>query len=286
VPPSPIPPSPVPPRPIRPRLIATDLDGTLLCDDKSISFRTLRALDAAAAAGIDIIFVTGRPTRWMGVVSEVRGRSLAICANGAVVIDLRDGDRLVDIHPLSPERALSAARALRDAAPGVSFAVERTSGTAYDPRYPPFPSEPAQAIAPVEKLLAPGPAFAGQPVIKLLARHPELAPDAFLRLGREVAGEYGEVTRSSTVAMLEISALGVSKASTLATVCARRGIRAEEVVAFGDMPNDVEMLAWAGRSYAMANADPRVLAVAARHTAANGSDGVALAVERLLARLP
>lgn len=271
------------PHPVRPRLIATDLDGTLLYDDKSISVRTLRALDAAAGAGLDILFVTGRPARWMGVVAEVRGGSLAICANGAAVVDLRDGGRLLDVHPLAPEQALRAVHALRAAAPGVSFAVERTSGIHYDPQYPPFHLEAATAVAPVEKLLATGPPFEGQPVLKLLARHPDLSPDAFLRLGRDVAGEYGDFTRSSSLPLLEMSARGVSKASTLAAVCERRGIRAEEVVAFGDMPNDLEMLAWAGHAYAMANADPAVLAATARHTAANEADGVALALERLLA---
>lgn len=269
--------------PVRPKLIATDLDGTLLASDKSISVRTLRALDAAAEAGIDIIFVTGRPARYMEVVRSVHGGSLAICANGAAVVDLRDGGRHVETRPLDPAQALRAAHALRAAAPGTSFAVERTSGIHYDPHYPPFHLEPGSGtVAPVERLLAPGPGAAAPPVLKLLARHPELTPDAFLRIGREAAGAYGELTRSSPLPLLEVSARGVSKASTLAALCARRGIRAEEVVAFGDMPNDLEMLAWAGRSYAMANADPAVLAAVPRHTAANDADGVARAVEHLL----
>ncbi len=67
-----------------PRLIATDLDGTLLHDDKSVSDRTVAALAAAERAGIEVFFVTGRPARWMDVVSDhVHGHGLAICANGA-----------------------------------------------------------------------------------------------------------------------------------------------------------------------------------------------------------
>jgi Cof subfamily protein (haloacid dehalogenase superfamily) len=272
------------PKPARPKLIATDLDGTLLHDDKSISDRTLDALNAASAAGIEVVFVTGRPARWMEIVEDVRVCSVAICANGAAVVDMRDGRRITDVHPLCPDRALRMVTALRAAVPGISFAVERTSGISYDPHYPPFQLDPAAVVAPAEKLLTLSPAFDGQPILKLLARHPELTPDEFLRRGREAAGEHGEFTRSGPAPLLEVSALGVSKASTLAALCARRGIRAEEVVAFGDMPNDLGMLAWAGRSYAMANADPAVLAATARHTAANEADGVAVVVERLLAR--
>jgi hydroxymethylpyrimidine pyrophosphatase-like HAD family hydrolase len=119
-------------------------------------------------------------------------------------------------------------------------------------------------------------------VVKLLAHHHELKPDEFLRLGRQAAGEYAEFTRSSPTALLEISRLGVSKASTLAHRCEREGIAAEQVIAFGDMPNDLEMLNWAGTAYAMSNAHPAVLAATARHTASNEEDGVAMVIESVL----
>lgn len=54
------------------------------------------------------------------------------------------------------------------------------------------------------------------------------------------------------------------------------------MVAFGDMPNDLEMLTWAGSSYAMANAHPEVLAATPARTAANSEDGVAVVIERIL----
>jgi hydroxymethylpyrimidine pyrophosphatase-like HAD family hydrolase len=119
-------------------------------------------------------------------------------------------------------------------------------------------------------------------VLKILAYHPEIEPDAFLTLARIAIGDRADVTRSSPSALLEISGPGVSKASTLALCCAERGISHEEVVAFGDMPNDVEMLTWAGRSYAMDNAHPDVLAAASGRTVANNDDGVAVVIERLI----
>ncbi|MFI2260246.1 Cof-type HAD-IIB family hydrolase [Streptomyces tubercidicus] len=298
------PPSRAPETAVVPRLIATDLDGTLLHDDKTVSDRTIAALAAAERAGLEVFFVTGRPARWMGVVSDhVHGHGLAICANGAAVVDLHRGGRIVEVSPLERTAARQVVDVLRSAAPGTSFAVERTGGIHYEPQYPPLLLDPAAVVAPAEKLLADDfvpplgpedaepdgpdggtglPAFPDQPVIKLLAHHPELDPDAFLALARTAAGDLATFTRSSPTALLEISGPGVSKAGTLARCCAERGIAPEEVVAFGDMPNDIAMLSWAGASYAMANAHPEVLAATTRRTASNNDDGVAAVIERIL----
>jgi hydroxymethylpyrimidine pyrophosphatase-like HAD family hydrolase len=271
------------PRPGRVRLIATDLDGTLLRDDKSVSERTVAALDAAERAGIEVFFVTGRPARWMDVVSDhVHRHGLAICANGAAVVDLHRDALLLEVRPLERPDARVVVEALRATAPGTSFAVELTDGIHYEPDYPPFHLDPGATVAAAEKLLSDGWAGADQPVLKLLAHHPRLAPDNFLDLSRDVAGEHASFTRSSPTALLEISGLGVSKASTLARCCAERGILPEEVVAFGDMPNDVEMLSWAGTSYAMANAHPDVLAATSARTVANNEDGVAVVIEQIV----
>jgi Cof subfamily protein (haloacid dehalogenase superfamily) len=272
---------------VPPRLIATDLDGTLLRDDKSVSPRTVAALAAAEEAGIEVFFVTGRPARWMDVVSEhVHGHGLAICGNGAAVVDLHGGPgahRFVKVRELERENALDAVRLLREAAPGTVYAVEQTFGFHQEPDYPKLHMEIPDELQPAEQLLAPDGPGADEPVLKILAYHPTLDPDAFLTLARLAVGERASVTRSSPSALLEISGPGVSKASTLALCCAERGISHEEVVAFGDMPNDVEMLTWAGRSYAMGNAHPDVIAAASGRTVANNEDGVAVVIERLVA---
>ncbi|WP_326698699.1 Cof-type HAD-IIB family hydrolase [Streptomyces sp. NBC_01754] len=274
------------PLPAVTRLIATDLDGTLLRDDKTLSDRTIAALAAAEEAGIEVFFVTGRPARWMDVVSaHVHGHGMAICANGAAVADLHADGRLVEVRPLERTLALDVVRILRDAAPGTSFAVELTTGINYEPSYPPFHLDPGATVALAEKLLHEEQPSSGAPVLKVLAHHPELAPDGFLTLAREAAGDLASITRSSPTALLEISGLGVSKAGTLAACCAERGIAPAEVVAFGDMPNDVEMLSWAGASFAMANAHPAALAAATGVTLTNNEDGVAVVIERILAGL-
>ncbi|MFE9404471.1 Cof-type HAD-IIB family hydrolase [Streptomyces sp. NPDC006530] len=277
------------PVPTAPRLIATDLDGTLLRDDKTVSDRTVAALAAAEEAGIEVFFVTGRPARWMDVVSaHVHGHGLAICGNGAAVVDLHggpEGPRFVKVRPLERTAALDVVTLLRSAVPGTSFAVERTGGFHHELAYPPLHMDPAASVAPVEKLLAEDAAPANQPLLKVLAFHPELSPDDFLALARTAVGAHAEITRSSPTALLEISGAGVSKASTLALCCAERGIAPAEVVAFGDMPNDMEMLSWAGTSYAMGNAHPDVLATASGRTVANNEDGVAVVIEQILKAL-
>jgi HAD superfamily hydrolase (TIGR01484 family) len=89
-----------------------------------------------------------------------------------------------------------------------------------------------------------------------------------------------EITYSSNSGLIEISAAGVTKASGLAWVCEQLDVPAAKVVAFGDMPNDVPMLAWAGHGVAMANAHADLLAVATEVTAPNSEDGVAQVLER------
>ncbi|MEV1047640.1 Cof-type HAD-IIB family hydrolase [Streptomyces sp. NPDC049916] len=272
------------PLPAVTRLIATDLDGTLLRDDKTLSARTVAALAAAEEAGIEVFFVTGRPARWMDVVRDhVHSHGTAICANGAVVTDLRTDGELLSVRPLERDAALHVVHTLRAAAPGTSFAVELTTGINYEPSYPPFHLDPGATVAVAEKLLHEDVPGSGAPVIKLLAHHSELAPDVFLALARTAAGDRAAFTRSSPSALLEVSGLGISKATTLAICCAERGISADEVVAFGDMPNDIEMLSWAGTSYAMGNAHPDAVAAATGRTATNEEDGVAVVIERILA---
>lgn len=260
------------------RLIATDLDGTLLRPDGSVSARSVDALRAAEDAGIVVVVATGRPPRWVHPVAEhLEHTGLAICANGAVVVDLHT-ERVLETRPLSRDAVLKVAGVIRSGVPGVAFAVETTSrGFGQEPGYhthlDDFRNEPW--VAPIEDLAA-------DDVVKLLVRHEEMNPDELLYLARALAGDVAELTHSSKSALLEVSAAGVTKASTLARLADSHGIGPEEVVVFGDMPNDLPMLAWAGHGYAMANAHPDVLAAVERFAPANDEDGVAQVIERLL----
>ncbi len=266
------------------RLVATDLDGTALRSDGSVSKRTAAALRAAEASGLMVVVATGRPPRWMRPIADALGHTgLAVCSNGAVVYDLHS-DRVLEHTPITREVVLAVAAAVRTAVPDVTFAIEtRDAGFGREASYPvardvDLDSEVGMRVGSLDDLVS-------DDVIKLLVRHADLDPDGLLEAARKVAGGLAELTHSSRSGLLEISATGVTKAATLARIAERAGIAAEDAVAFGDMPNDLPMLAWAGRGYAMANAHPDVLAATRQRAPSNDEDGVAQIVERLLAEL-
>ena len=262
-----------------PRLVASDLDGTIVRSDGTISERTVAALAAVEAAGVPFVMVTGRPIRWMTQISEMTGhRGVAICANGALAYDLHT-EQVVRSSLLSADAAREVVRALRDAIPGIAFAVERLhEGFAHEPTYRPrWDSADARTEAPIEQLLT-------DDVVKLLARHEGIGSDELLAAALATGASGATFTHSSADGLLEMSAEGVSKASGLAAFAAEVGVEAEHVVAFGDMPNDLPMLTWAGYGVAVANAHPEVLAVADHVTASNDEDGVAALLDRWFPR--
>ena len=253
-----------------PRVVATDLDGTIVRSDGTISARTREKLQAAEQAGAMVVIVTGRPARWLEGIAEQTGhRGLAICANGAVVWDLHD-ERVVASYPMPAVAAGEIADRLRGEIPELGFAVESVSeGFGHEPAYRPRWEADGTIVAELEALLS-------RPVAKLLARHEGMTADELLARARQVIGdELATLTHSSRDGLLEISAAGITKASTLTRVCTEHGFSAADVVAFGDMPNDLPMLAWAGHSVAVANAHPEVLGAVDEVTTSNDDDGVA-----------
>jgi Cof subfamily protein (haloacid dehalogenase superfamily) len=264
----------------RVRLVATDLDGTLLRSDGTVSRRSRNALDRLEGAGIELVFITARPPRWMGPIAAMTDHhGVAICANGAITYDLR-AESIVDSRPLQTETALEVVRRLREAVSGGTFAVETVEGFACEPGHlvHQWDLELDAHVADIHQLLE-------SPAVKLLFGHPEWTADDLLAVARETVGELAEVTHSNPErSAIELSARGVSKATSLARLCQGRGIDAAEVLAFGDMPNDLPLLHWAGIAFAVANSHPEVLAAVSHTTASNDEDGVAQVLERLLER--
>lgn len=269
------------------RLIASDLDGTLLRSDGTVSPRSRAALEAAAAAGLAVVFVTGRPPRWLDDVVEATGHmGVAVSANGAVLYDMQR-EQILSAHYLGSAELLAITAELRAAFPAVSFAVEYGDGFAAEPGYVhdwainPRTDRRGRPIPP--------PRFGelaeitDRPAVKLLVKDRGADVDDFMVSAEDVLAGRATVTHSSTFGLLEIAAPGVSKATGLAEFAAAHGITAAEVVAVGDMPNDVPMLHWAGRSYAVANAHPAVRAAADEVIGSNDEDAVAALIESLLA---
>jgi Cof subfamily protein (haloacid dehalogenase superfamily) len=262
-----------------PRLIATDLDGTLLRADRTVSARTAALLDRISGDGRRVVLVTGRPIRWLQRVYDHLARPLpAVCANGAVVYDPVN-DEVQRADPLEPDVLFEVARRLRAHVPEVSFAVEVTDGREmrHEAAYPVHGDRQRERIRMVD---VPDDLMSA-PAVKLLARAGGQDPDAFVKLVAGAVEGLAEATHSSYSGLVEISAAGVTKAAGLAWFCSRHGIAADEVLAFGDMPNDLPMLSWAGRSVAVANAHPAVLEIADEITGSNEDDGVADYLEGL-----
>lgn len=261
------------------RLVATDLDGTLVHSDGSVTPRTRAALAAAEGAGVLVVFVTGRPLRWAReVFDHVGPHGLAVVSNGALVWDVAaDVPRLE--RPIPAEVTATVAERLRAAVPDVLFATETVAGWSMEPSYRTHPADDGSGRAP--RRVAPIGELAAEPVLKLLGLCRGHDPDELVVVAEAAVGDLVTVTHSS-FPLLEISAAGVTKASTLELLSAELGVVAEEVVAIGDMPNDLPMLAWAGTSYAMANAHPAVLDAADHVAGSNDDDGVAGVIEALL----
>lgn len=260
-----------------PRLVATDLDGTLLHTDGTVTDRTRRVLAAVEDLGVTVVFVTGRPVRWMDDLWEhVGGHGIAVCSNGGIVYDVHE--RAVRrARPIPVELGLEVAERLRADVPGTTFAMETTEGFAKEPGFLPHVDDatrPELAVGALSEVF-------GHTVVKLLGLHEELEPEEFWRRTERSVGHLVTTTWSSVGALVEMSAPGVTKASTLELVCAELGVAGEDVVAFGDMPNDLAMLAWAGTSYAMANAHPSVRELAQHLAPSHDEDGVAQVLEEM-----
>jgi hypothetical protein len=260
------------------RLVASDIDGTLVTDAGSLTARTIGAIDRLRERGVPVVLVTGRPVRWLSQLYDQMAEPVpAVCANGAVVYDPH-ADEVLTANPLGVEELLEVTKKLRDEIPGIALAVEVEDGRKfwYEQAWPPLWNADHKGV----RMLTSPAEITSMPAVKLLARLPDSTPDAFFDLVSRTLGPVVETTHSSSSALVEISAAGVTKATGLAWLCERDGYPAADVVAFGDMPNDLAMLSWAGRSVAMANAHRSVLSVADEVTLSNDEDGVAVWLER------
>jgi Cof subfamily protein (haloacid dehalogenase superfamily) len=270
----------VPGAPIR--MIASDLDGTLLGDDFRFRPRTVDALEAAQAGGIHVVFVTGRPMRWLDPLREqLDHRGVVICSNGAVVYDLA-ADVVVESSLFPSEEAFAIMAEVADRHPGTLFAAETLEGVYTDHGW--ARTDRMEVGAPrVGPLRERVPAASG--LVKFLAKLDAADPQEYYRALTELVAGRLSVTHSvATAPLVEMGQKGLTKARTLEQYAAERGIRPHEVMAFGDMPNDLEMLTWAGHGYAMASGHPAVARAVGRTAPPFEEDGVARVIEALLRR--
>lgn len=265
------------------RLLATDLDGTLLGHDGLVSPGNRRALEIAQSAGLDVMFVTGRPPRWLPSVIEQTGfTGQIVSANGGIVVDAARRC-VVRTFPMKTTAASEAIDRMLQAVPGLEFGVERSEVgmRLADPNGNHVPSlvdetspnrefvmtpgyRPSGAVAgliptgPIHELIA------DDRAVKIVARPPRgdhRNADELLAIIVDAIGGLLQATHSNIDDILiEFSAAGVTKGSTLALLATELGYAPNEVAAVGDMPNDAPMLSWVGHPYVVANAHASLLA--------------------------
>ena len=269
-----------------PRLIVSDIDGTLLNYADRVLPRVREVITRASLAGAQVCLATGRPHRWIGMVLEqLPIRPLCVTSNGAVLFDSTINEVVLS-HELAPEvmaEVLDAARfALRDMG-GVSIGAERIPPRMDSPEEEAFVIGPGYFHTWEEQGFGTGTEadVMSEPAVKMILRNPAMtAPDMFELISPHVDPAKAHLTYSMNEGLLEVAAPGVNKALGVAELARRYGVEKKDVIAFGDMPNDIEMLQWAGTGVAMGNAAELVKEAADLVTTTNNDAGLADVLEQ------
>jgi Cof subfamily protein (haloacid dehalogenase superfamily) len=278
------------------RLIVFDLDGTVLTSKKTISRRTWAALDAAAGAGISLVPATGRQLNFLPEgLPEHPGITSIIANNGATIFSPAE-KRILLHRPFSKEGAgtiLTECRNYRALIFGSNAdrSVLDNKGDCWKDReilalYQQWESLWRPRLGDPEEIF-----FAGEeekPMGQELCKFSLVFADsAEHSRSREKLKTRTDIhVTSSDRNNLELVRPGVGKETAMQFIAERLGIATDQVMSIGDNLNDTGMIRKAGFGVAMGNALPEVKAAADFITASCDEDGVALAIEKVLAELP
>ena len=267
------------------KLIALDLDGTTINNDRVISERNRRAMAAAAERGINIVVATGRPLGALPEdVFEIEAIRYALTSNGASITDIRKNETFYEncLSPVAVEASVDLLRrydyVLETFVKGVAYIegwyydeVKRTGTCFRDANYILTTRNPVDDIY---RFMLDN------------REHLENINVNFENLD-EKPGMYEKLIRlpeatitSSFDHNLEIGGATTSKADALRQMGRLLGIRREEMMAVGDSPNDIAMLKEAGVPVAVGNAKDEVKKIASYVAPTNHEDGVADAIEK------
>ncbi|WP_241241491.1 HAD family hydrolase [Brevibacterium linens] len=261
-------------------LVASDIDGTLLLNWKPISTATIDAIHRCQDAGIPFVLVTGRPMRWLAPIAEqIPDLGRVVCLNGAVVYDIAS-QSIVDAHTIDAQSLTEIIAAVRVDHPEARFAYETLNGGFIDREFVTGRPREARIVDDVSEL-------AGEDVVKVLVRLATSDSQAMHDLiDPLVDGTCHASFSEPDNGLVELAPFGITKAKTLEDLCDHLGVGRSQVMAFGDMPNDIEMLSWAGHGVAMGNALGSVKAIAAAVTDEVDDDGVARYLDAVLDARP
>ncbi len=257
-------------------LVAVDMDGTLLHNDKSISDYTINVLRKIVEKGILLVPASGRPLNGMkaAVLNNVKGIKYAICSNGAMLMDVQK-EKSISETGIPIEKALEALTYLEQFPVAVyvhtdrgTFRAEGWEKTGLSEKYPyiRFSEGNVKNLGEFLRTSGVNVMKMGAFVLtdnlaqKLLEKGSPIPGIAFLRTGDGI---------------IELNSTNASKGNALYILCEKLGIQLENVLAIGDNENDISMLQAAGISAAMENAEDDVKQAAKFVAGNNEEDGAA-----------
>jgi len=270
-----------------PKLIATDLDGTLVRSDDTVSSFSHAVLDRVKDAGIRIVGATGRGPRLTELVRrDIPAADYLVMAGGGRVVDVSGSIDASGVPVVLRDERLPG-----DVLAGLLATIERELGgtlsvliEADDAHESPLwgDPDPTWRYPDVVEARVRAECLAG-PVLKGFARHPGCDVDDLLAAARRVVPPTVANVTQAGLGYIEICPPGVDKATGLAVVATALGVDPSDVLVFGDMPNDLPMFRWAGFGrIAVANAHPLVRERADDVTRSNDADGVAAYLDAML----
>jgi len=264
-------------RPTKVLGVASDLDGTLLRSDGSLSPATMSLLTALQELGVPLVVATARTPRAIRKITGHEHLGRVVCANGAVLWDARSGGVIWE-RGFDPTGLVAAVAGVREALPDAGVALLSTLTMFLDDAYVALRAkgaEGAETFSEVAHVLS------SHRIVMVAVRHPRLTADQLLPPAAEAFAGFGTASFAG-FGVVDIAPLAASKAVGVAEEMAERRCSAEATVVFGDMPNDLPLFAWGGWACAVANGHPEVLAAADEVVPRNDDDGVARTVQRLL----
>ncbi len=261
------------------KLLLSDVDGTLVRADKTLSDRSIDAVNALHDAGIHFAVTSGRPPRGMSMLVEPLSLRTPLAAfNGGLVVDPQMEvleERSIPDHLVSPTIDLLESFELSVwVYRGADWLVRDPDGPhvareAHTVQFEPTVVESFDGATDVAKIVGVSDDYG------IVADAAGAAQDEF---GDDVAA-----SRSQPY-YLDVTHPDANKGGVVAYLAERYAIPANEIATIGDMPNDVLMFARSGLSIAMGNSDREVQRAARRVTSTNDEDGFANAVERFILR--
>ncbi|GHJ46735.1 hydrolase [Catellatospora sp. TT07R-123] len=267
-----------------PKLVATDLDGTVVRSDATVSGFTHSVFERVRAAGVPIVGATGRGPRLEELSRiDLPHADLLVLGGGGRVLDLREPGlpRVLRDARLPGTTLAALVDALEQRLGPVKLLVEALD----TPNSPIWGDDVTDWPYPDDVRVQPRAESLGHDIIKAFVRvGGDDDSDTLLRTARALVPAETAAFTHSGLGWVEITPPNVDKASGLAVVAEELGVDPADVLVFGDMPNDIPMFEWAGRRVAVANAHPEVIALADETTLSNDRDGVAVYLDGLLRR--